>query len=46
MLLHEAVEPFVRRRLQTIGPEHLSIERLQREAAERGFNDENQSTNI
>lgn len=32
MLLDVACEPFVRRRLQDIGPERLSIERLQRES--------------
>jgi len=44
MLLDVACEPFVRRRLQDIGPERLSVERLQRESCERGFDDENIAT--
>ena len=35
-LLLAAAEPLQRRLLQNIGPEHLSIARLQREAAARG----------
>ena len=46
LLIDAACEPFVRRRLQYIGPERLSLERLQREARERNFDDENMSTSI
>ena len=43
-MLDDACEPFVRRRLQEIGPETLSIARLQREANERGFNEDDVSS--
>ena len=46
MLMAAACEPLVRRRVQDIGPERLSLERLQREARERGFDDETMSTEI
>ena len=34
-----ACEPLMRRRLQNIGPERLSLARLQRDYAARGFDD-------
>ena len=39
MLRLAACEPLMRRRLQNIGPERLSLARLQREYAARGFDD-------
>ena len=45
-LIDEACEPFVRRRLQAIGPEHLSINRLRREATERGIINDDYSTSV
>ena len=40
-----AAEPMQRRNIQAIGPARLSIERLQREADERGFTDDDLSSN-
>ena len=46
MLIQAACEPFMKKRQQDIGPERLSLERLQREARERGFDNDTQSTSI
>ena len=46
LLIDEACKPFARQRLQEIGPERLSLERLQREARERGFEPDDLSTSI
>jgi len=46
MFMYEAAEPLLRRNRQDMGPEKLSLERLRRENAERGFDEHDLSSNV
>jgi len=46
LLIKAACEPLCRRRLQDIGPERLSLERLRRESHERGFTEDDISSHV